>query len=186
MRQGRGLPIAFALWLWSVPALGDGGTLRAWKQQANADVAVFTEPSPVVTGPVDISVLLLDRKTGEPIQNAKVTIDVSPTNRPGQPVHRLATRKAQANKLFQSAIFELRDVGHSEVRVRVEGPGEPVEIRFDLDVGESWTPRTGIWPWILWPIPLVVLYTIHRRLVTRAVHREPTSQTFGFVSRGSP
>jgi hypothetical protein len=53
------------------------------------------------------------------------------------------------------------------VRVSIEGPNDHTQIQFDLNVGDPWSPRTGIWPWILWPVPAVVIYGIHLRLIRR-------------------
>src|SRR4051812_3789696 len=59
--------ILISMLSWDARVKGDGGTLRAWKRQGGYEIAVFTEPTPLVTGPVDMSVLLLDGNTGEPI-----------------------------------------------------------------------------------------------------------------------
>ena len=152
---------------WAGAARGDGGTLRAWKQDADHEIAVFTDPSPVVVGPVDISVLLLDRKTGEPDGKARITVEVSPDGRPGEVVRRLATGGAAINKLYRAASFDLKEAGRCGVEIVIEGPADPGAIRFDLIVGVPWSPRAGIWPWILWPLPAVGLFGIHRRLVAR-------------------
>ncbi len=91
------------------PARGDGGTLRAWEQRGDYDIAVFTEPSPLVTGPVDISVLLLDRRTGGPIPGARIEVEVSPLGRPGQATRQPAnTRQARDQQAsLHAALFEL-------------------------------------------------------------------------------
>jgi hypothetical protein len=153
---------------WAATAFGDGGTLRAWKQLGSREIAVFTEPSPFVTGPVDISVLLLDRETGEPDRRARVVVEVSPEGRPDRVVRHVATEQAATNKLFRAAVFELRDAGRSVVKVSIDGPDDHEEVRFDLVVGEPWSPRPGIWHWSLWPLPAIGLYAIHRRLVRRS------------------
>lgn len=156
---------------WTTPAPGDGGTLRAWKQQGDFDVAVFTEPSPVVAGLVDLSVLVLDRKTGEPNTKARVMIELSPVGRPAQAMRQAATRQAATNKLLRAAVFELPHAGRYEVDVGIEGPTGIARIQFVMDVGKPWSPLTGIWPWILWPVPVILLYVIHRRLVDRSARR---------------
>ncbi len=67
-------------------AQGDGGTLRAWEQHGRYDIAVFTEPNPVVTGPVDISVLLLDRETGTLDRGCPRDVEVAPEGRPDEAI----------------------------------------------------------------------------------------------------
>lgn len=154
--------------LWPRDVLGDGGTLRAWKQDGTYDVAVFTEPTPFVSGTVDVSVLLLDRKSGEPITNAEVTVEVSRVDRSPEAGRHPATRQAATNKLLYAAVFTIRATGRYRFRVDVHGPNGVVEVPFDVEVGNRWTPGLGVWSWILWPLPITLLYTIHRRLVAKA------------------
>jgi hypothetical protein len=176
MRSGRECSVAvmigvalFSLGCWPATAQGDGGVLRAWKQHGNYDVAVFTEPTPLVTGPVDISVLLLDRNTGEPIREARIMVEVSPVGRPAEATSHAATEQAATNKLLRAAVFELRESGPCEVNVSIDGPNDHVQIRFELNVGRPWSPRSGVWFWILWPVPVIVSYGIHRRLVGKDI-----------------
>jgi hypothetical protein len=178
MRSGRRYPVSRMIGLapifwgfWVATAHGDGGTLRAWKQHGDYEIAVFTDASSVVTGPVDISVLLLDRATGEPDRDARVLVEVAPEGRPAQATRRVATERAATNKLFRAAVFELRAPGRCDVDVRVDGPGGHAEVRFDLVVGEPWSARAGVGPGILWPLPAFGLYGIHRRVVGRSTRR---------------
>jgi hypothetical protein len=150
---------------WAATARGDGGTLRAWKQQGDLEIAVFTDPSPVVAGPVDISILLLDRNSGEPDGKARVTVEVLPGGRPDRAVRRVATEQAATNKLFRATSFELSESGRCGVDVLIEGPVDRLKIHFNLIVGMPWSARSGIWPWVLWPLPTIGLYGMHQRLV---------------------
>ncbi len=152
---------------WAVVARGDGGTLRAWKQHREYEIAVFTEPSPVVVGPVDISVLLLDRKTGEPDGKARITVEVTPDGKLDRTVRRLATEEAATNKLFRAASFDLKEVGQCSVDVLIDGPVDSVAIHFDLLVGQPSTSSIENWLWLLWPFLAVGMFGIHRRLVGR-------------------
>jgi hypothetical protein len=154
---------------WSSTTLGDGGTLRAWKRQGGYEIAAFTEPAPVVTGLVDISVLLLDSETGEPIEDAQIVVEVRPEGRPSELTSHQATRQAATNKLMRAAIFELRNPGRRVVNIRIEVPNDHAEVQFEMDVGTAWSPRAGNWPWISWPLPVVFLYGIHRRLVAKGL-----------------
>jgi hypothetical protein len=155
----------------SSTALGDGGTLRVWKQQGGYEIAAFTEPSPVVTGSVDISVLVLGVDTGEPIEEARIVVEVRPEGRSSEVTSHQATKLAATNKLLRAAVFELRNPGRRLVDIRIEGPSDHAQIQFEMDVAIAWSPRAGIWPWILWPSPVVVLYGIHRRLVAKGLKR---------------
>ena len=177
MMFARIRPVAFMIGLalfssgFGPPRLAATAGPCAPGNRGDYDIAVFTEPSPFVAGPVDISVLLLNRDTGRPIKDARVSVEVSPEGRPARTTHHLATEQAATNKLLRAAVFELRDVGRCEVTVSIEGPNYHAQIQFELNVGSSWSPRIGVWPWILWPVPVIVLYRIHRRLVDKSIRR---------------
>jgi hypothetical protein len=153
--------------LWVAPARGDGGTLRLWDRQGPYEIAVFTAPSPFVAGPVDISVLLLDPATGEPVLDANVLVKVAPRDRPGAAVPHPATSGAATNKLFYAALFDLDEPGLYRVEVVIEGPKQEAQVRFEVEAADGLARRSDLWPWIGWPAPVVVLYGIHQWLVWR-------------------
>ena len=175
MRGGDAVRIlalgAIAAASWGAPARGDGGTLRAWKRQGDLDLAVFTEPSPPVVGPVDVSVLVLDRTTGEPPGSARVAVEVVPKGRPGGATSQFATEQAATNKLLRAAVFEVRPAGRYAVAVAIDSAAGRAEVRFELEVGGARSAGAGIWPWVLWPVPVIGLYGVHRRLVARGTRR---------------
>jgi hypothetical protein len=150
---------------------GDGGTLRVWKQDGRYDLAVFTEPSPLVTGPVDISVLLLDRDSGVPVDDARITLELAPADRPEAARRGSATRASATNKLFRSVVFESIEPGPYHVVVELDGPAGSLRVDFEMVAARPWNPLMGIWSWILWPVPVILLYLIHLRLVARSTAR---------------
>ena len=160
-----GLGAALLSFAWAAAARGDGGTLRAWTRRGAYEIAVFTEPTPVTTGTVDVSVLLLDAATGGPVPEACVTVDVLPCDRPDMTSHHPATTDAATNKLLRAAAFDLRASGRCEVRVAVDGPRDHAQVRFELEVANSSAVLSSHLPWILWPLPIIALYGFHRRLV---------------------
>ncbi len=149
----------------------DGGTLRLWDRQGRYEIAVFTAPSPFVAGPVDISVLVLDSATGEPVLDAKVVVKVAPLGRPEAAELHPATSGAATNKLFYAALFELSEPGFFMVEVVIETAKQEAQVRFQVEVANGLTRRMDLWPWICWPAPVVVLYGIHQWLVWRKTDR---------------
>src|SRR5262249_9718887 len=70
-------PSTFA-WLfvatWCAPALADGGSVLLSQKTGDYRITVFGSPSPFRAGPVDISVLVQDAITGQPLPQARVTV----------------------------------------------------------------------------------------------------------------
>src|SRR5438876_5104214 len=104
---------------WSAPAFGDGGTMRISEKKGGFQITVFTSPALFRAGPVDISVLVQDALTGEPVPQTRVTVRMS---KPGQlALEYPATREAATNKLLYAAQFELPQPGLWHLEVQVEG-----------------------------------------------------------------
>ena len=102
-------------------ARGDGGTVRVSRREGAYRISVFTTPTPFRAGPVDISVLVQDATTAELMNEAQVTVRLTPRDRPGETVHHAAAVGAATNKLFQAVTVELAEPGWWEVEVAVEG-----------------------------------------------------------------
>ncbi len=152
---------------WVASARGDGGTLRLWDRQRPYEIAVFTAPNPFVAGPVDISVLVLDLASGEPVLDAKVRVKVEPLGRPAEALTHDATTEAATNKLLHAAVFELPKSGVWAVEVTIEGKEQNAKVRFKLEAGDSRPRWMDPWPWVCWTVPVILLYGIHQRLVWR-------------------
>jgi len=52
----------------------DGGTIRMSEKKGGFLITVFTAPAPFRAGPVDISVLVQDASTEEPVPQAQVSV----------------------------------------------------------------------------------------------------------------
>lgn len=148
-------------------ARADGGTLRAWDRRGLCEIAVFTAPTPMVAGPVDISVLVLDSTSGQPVENAEVIVTATPTGRTGDALRHAATTTAATNKLMYAALFDLPETGSWDMEVSIDAQDQNATIHFTMEAGKPWPPWTALLPWICWPAVVVVLYGIHQWLVWR-------------------
>jgi hypothetical protein len=152
-------------------ARGDGGTVRLSRCEGGYRISVFTEPTPFRSGPVDISVLVQDATTGEPLKEVRVTVGMTPRDRPGETVRHAATTEAATNKLFQVAAFGLTEPGRWEVEVAVEGSRGSAQLRFEL-IAAARVPRwLTMWPWVGWPVLVILLFSMHQWLVWRKLRR---------------
>jgi hypothetical protein len=152
-------------------ARGDGGTLRLSRSEGNYQISVFTAPTPFRAGPVDISILVQNAATREVIQEASVTMWLALRNRPGDTMCHTATDKAATNKLLKAAVFELPEAGFWQVKVCIDGGQGTAYVRFDLEAAQRIQRWPAIWPWVSWPAPVILLFSIHKLLVWRK-HRQ--------------
>src|SRR5437016_191900 len=89
----------------------DGCTVRLSEKKGNYQITVFTAPTPLRAGPVDVSVLVQEAATGELAPEVQVTIKAVRRGSPGVVIHHPATTEAATNKLYHAAIFDLPEPG---------------------------------------------------------------------------
>jgi len=139
-------------------ARADGGALLLWDRSGVYQVAVFTAPTPLRAGPVDVSVLV-QTGDGAPVPEAVVQVRLSADQ---QRLTAPATFDLATNKLFRAAHFEL-PAGRWGVEVEVTGPQGPATVQGVIDVGAALTPALGMWPWVAWPALVVLAFAVHQR-----------------------
>jgi hypothetical protein len=146
------------------------GAVRLCERAGDYQLAVFTLPTPLRAGPVDVSVLVQDAATGECVTQAQVTLRLTARGS-GQVLEPPVTSGASGNKLFQEAVFELPEAGWWDVEVSVDGPHGPASVRFPVEAGEAPPRWLELWPWFGWPALAVLLFGLHRALVGWRRHR---------------
>ncbi len=167
MRNARLLVVVVFLFQPLAALHADEGVVRLSERRGDYRITVFTSPNPLRAGPVDVSVLVQDAATGEPISDARVTVRASPRAHPGESILCPATTEAATNKLFQAALFDLPEAGWWNVAIQVEGLPDPVEVHFEVEVDQSLPQVWEMIPWIAWPIIVIVLFFVHKWLVHR-------------------
>jgi hypothetical protein len=145
--------------------------VRLSERQGEYRITVFTTPTPFRAGPVDVSVLLQDTRTGQPVPQARVTIRAVPRDRSSEPPLHLATTEAATNKLFRAAVFEIPQPGWWEIEVAIEGERGPARARFEVEAAEAAPHLLDLWPWLSWPALVILLFSVHQVLVLRKVRQ---------------
>src|SRR5262245_12026631 len=107
-------------------ARADGGFLRLRQKAGGYEIAVFTSPTPIRVGTLDVSVLVQDAATGEFVPDANVIVCLN-APRTERILRYAATVDAATNRLFKAAVFHLPDEGLWDVQVAVKGPRGPTQ-----------------------------------------------------------
>lgn len=129
------LLVALAFALCAAPALGNGGTVQVAGEPAGPyEVSVSTSPSPLVVGPIDVSVLVQQAGTRDYVHDARVVVTAEPLGSSGRGVTSEATHEQATNKLFYAAKFELPTEGRWRIRVDVRGAAGAGLVHFEVDV----------------------------------------------------
>jgi hypothetical protein len=159
-----------ALFLLPSLATADGGTVRLSEQKGSYRITVFTSPTVLRAGPVDISVLVQEAATGEAASGVQVTIKVVRRGSPSVVIHHPATTEAATNKLYYAATFDLPEPGWYLVELSIAGTLGDAQVRFELEAAEPSPPWLAMWPWVGWPVLAILLFSVHQLLVRRRSH----------------
>jgi hypothetical protein len=147
-------------------ARGDGGTVRLSEQVGAYRITVFTEPTPLRAGPIDVSVLVQDADTRKPVP-AEAQVVATRANGRGPAVLCPAVLGAATNRLLHAAHFELPSAGQWQLAVHIAGSRGEARTACMVEVAEPLPRWAEMWSWIglpILPIVLFVLYQVlHRR-----------------------
>ena len=149
----------------------DGGSVRLSEQRGTYRITVFTSPTPLRAGTVDISVFVQDAGTGEAVASTQITIRAARREHPEAVIEQPATTAAATNKLFKAAVFDLPEPGLWDVIVAIQGINRPFVVQFEMEADEALPPLWDLAPWIAWPIGAILLYGVHQWLVWRKESR---------------
>jgi hypothetical protein len=113
------LPLLLLAVLLAPPLLANGGTLRISEAPAGRYVvSVYSSPTPLRAGEVDISVLVQD-SAGRMVPDVRVEVEAVRLDTVADPIRHAASRAEATNKLFQAAKFDVAPAGRWEFRIRV-------------------------------------------------------------------
>jgi hypothetical protein len=148
-------------------AWADGGAVRFSERRNDRLVTVFTSPTPLRAGPVDISVLLQDANSGTPVLGTAIVVHAWAVQRESQDISAPATSEAATNKLLRAAQLNFAEPGSWHVSVDVQGLSTAPPIGFDVEVARPLPPWLHLGVWIAWPLVPIGLFACHHWLDRR-------------------
>lgn len=128
-------------------------------------VTVFTAPEPLAAGPADVSVLVQDRASGEPVLDAQVEIRL---RAPGAEALRSYAAAPGSNRLLKAAGVELAVPGQWKFEVVVRHAGEVATVEGVVPVGPPVPRLVAVWPYLAAPPLAIVLFVL-----LTAIKRKP-------------
>lgn len=134
------LPIAALAYGYLAPRAidTDGDVVRLQQISGPFRITVLTDPDPLPPGPCDVSVLVQDNETGEPILDAPVNLSITPLNYSGEPpALSRASVKASSVKLLEAGTVTLPRPGSWNLRVSVRGSNGEAEVRGTLNAASQ-------------------------------------------------
>jgi hypothetical protein len=145
----------------------DGGAIRLSEQKEGYRITVFTSPTPVRAGAVDISVLVQDAESHDVASDVEVTIRVEGPASARPSVERRATTEVATNKLYRAATVELSESGWYTVSIAVKGSRANAQFHFELEAARPLPSWMTLSPWVGWPVLAIALFAGHQILVRK-------------------
>jgi hypothetical protein len=161
-------------------AFADGGAVIKQQISGPYRVTLFGSPSPLRAGPADLSVMIQDAKTGEPVLNQSVAIDVKaaldststawlpPCCSMAKSAGTVTATHANAqNKLLYAANIVLPASGLHDITVQI-GDATAPSIESKIDVQPPSAPAASYWAYLAAPPLFIGIFALNQRLRRRS------------------
>jgi hypothetical protein len=147
-------------------AWADGGTVQLRQEAGDLVITVFTSPSPLSVGPVDISLLLQNRDGLEPVLDARVSL-VLRADESGIELQAHPTREQATNKLLYAAPVSFSKPGKWRIVVAVLRNGKKTDTAGILEVAPAPDKAASYAGYIAFPPVMIGLFMVRQRLISR-------------------
>lgn len=106
-----------------LPALADGPHIAFHGSQGAYTVTLFTAPDPLVSGPVEFTLLVQNASDGTVVSRPRATVDLTLKGQPT--VHVALAAGGATNRLLPGAVATLIRPGAYELAIEVSSGGAP-------------------------------------------------------------
>jgi len=152
------------------PAWADGGMVQMRQETGDLIITVFTSPSPLSVGLVDISLLLQSRDKLEPVLDASVSLDLVHTGSNIE-FHARPSREQARNKLLYAAPVIFSRPGEWRISVTVRRNGKEVAASGTLEVAPAPGGTFSLAGFLAFPPIMIMLFVVRERLLRRRSRR---------------
>ncbi|MFO0944486.1 MAG: hypothetical protein U1D30_00850 [Planctomycetota bacterium] len=139
------------------PSLGDGGAVRFHGLAGPYRVAVFTSPTPLRVGGMEVDVMVQDPMTDRLVDNVAIEADLQ-----GAGDNASASNVFQQNHstspLYQSFEVRIPSAGSWNLRIQLTGPQGNADLAVKLPVGPPAAHWPELWAWISLPAVPIALF----------------------------
>jgi len=166
-----------ALLLAPITASADGGVVRVRQASGPFLISIFTPSDPLRAGPIDVSVLVQDGSSGDPILDATVNLAIQTLDSDRARFLARATHQQATNKLLQAATVKMPAAGRWVLRVEVRRGRDEATLTTEVRVGPPAPRLAAIWPYLLLPPFAIAVFALHQALRQDALHRARSSES---------
>ena len=162
------LLVAVVLSAWTARAQADGGTAQFTKSDGPFRITVFTSPSPLRAGPVDISLMIQNQENQQPLLACSVDVQL---RRDTTCISAPATRDAAQNRLLYAAQVKIPEPGIWDVAVVIKNGTDSAKIIGAITVAPARSVLLAYWRSLLLPPLLIALFVLNQWLKRNSAKR---------------
>ena len=148
----------------------DGGTVQLRKEVGDLVITVFTSPTPLSIGPVDLSLLLQNRNGLDPILDATVSLVLVHADSNIE-FHARPSREQARNKLLYAAPVMLSQPGEWRISVTVLRNGKEAAAVGTLEVAPAADRSLSLAGFLAFPPIMIMLFVVREGLLRRRSRR---------------
>ena len=164
MTRRRTAAIGIVWLLAAANARGDGGLMRLNQTAGPFEIALFTAPTPMRVGPVDVSVMVLTGADHSPVLDAEVEVTLRAADTRGIERTAIATHAAATNKLLYAASLDVPAPGRWTLTARVHATSGAAAVACEVEVVPPLAPLVTFWPYLILPGVIIGLFALHQWL----------------------
>ena len=153
--------VSLILFVWIPFVSADGGKVEFQHTAGPFVVTLFTD-APIYLRTGDISVMIQDRNTREPVLDARVGFTFRSEN--GNTVEAKATREQAVNKLLYAAAVTFPESGRWQVEIDVSRGMDAASTTGEITIVPSESRLSSYWGYFLIPPIGIILFVLHQWL----------------------
>lgn len=165
---------SFAMWLIAtagiaciIRAHADGGTVQFEKSAGPFVITVFTTPSPLRAGPVDLSLMIQSRDSQQPVLDCQVFVQLRKEG--ATSIRSAATHEAAQNKLLYAAPVKVPEPGLWELEAAIQHGDDSINVAGEISVAPANPVLLVYWRSLALPPLFIALFAVNQWLKRRRV-----------------
>jgi hypothetical protein len=157
--------IAIAWMAGIIRAHADGGAVQFEKSAGPFIITVFTTPSPLRAGPVDISLMIQSRDSQQPVLDCQAFVQLRKEG--AMSIRSEATREAAQNKLLYAAPVKVPETGLWELEVAIRHGDDSINVAGEITVAPANPVLLVYWRSLVLPPLFISLFAVNQWLKQR-------------------
>ena len=146
-------------------ASADGGALQFTRSAGPFIITVFTTPSPLRAGPVDISLMIQSSENQEPVLDCVANVQLRKEG--SRSIGSEATHQVSQNKLFYAAPLNVPESGVWELEVAIWHGDTSANVSGPITVAPPNPVLLGYWRSLAVPPVFISLFALNQWLKRR-------------------